>query len=854
LNTPAEFIPPPLLATYRIQLSPGFGFDEAAAVVDSIAALGVSHLYLPPVLEARPGSTHGYDQTDTTRLRAELGGEPAFERLIDAAHAAGLGVMLDVVPNHMAAHHDNPWWFGLLRDGPGSPSDRCFDVAWTQGDEKIVLPVLGAPLKEVIERGELAVVPSPDGGLRVRYFDKFFPVRTDDPALSADTESLSGAALAELLSRQHYELAFWRDGLERINYRRFFDIAELAGLRVEDPMVFEQSHAKLLDLVSRGLIDCVRVDHIDGLRDPLQYLHRLRAALDAAAPSGRAVPVFVEKILAHGEEIPRDWPVDGATGYEFLAAAASLMVRPAGLKALREHAVSTGAGVADFAALAVACKEEAARTVLAPELNRLCRAAAAALADHDAAADGGELSSAALARPMSALSARLGVYRTYADEQGVAASDAARIRRAADAAGATSSIEADTVDNAGAADKHDKALLASLADLLTLSGPFESGAARDAALNVILLWQQFTGPLAAKGIEDTALYRDVACLALNDVGTEPIAHEPRSLIDALTKERVRRPLCLNTTDTHDAKRSEDVRARLAALSHDPAPWTTLLSEALPLLAPPGGGPGPTPRDLSLLFHSALALWPADDAPDARLGERLKAYSLKGAREAKLSTSWTNPVAAYESALEAAVERLLTSPDLADVRRRLGECARASRPLAARLSTASLILKLLFPGVPDVYQGTELRALFLVDPDNRGPVDFAARARLLAEIKRRWKADPAAASTELLENHDSDAAKLFVTWRVLEIRRKLLARHAASPENPISLEAFSITRDGLRFTVAAGSRRCTASIQFSPFKPTPNAAADAEAAHENELLAPGRRSGRSGWASIVGDLA
>lgn len=815
-------------ATYRLQLTPDFGFDAAADIVDYLQSLGISHLYLSPIFEARPGSTHGYDQTDPTRIRGELGGKPAFERLADAARKAGIGILLDIVPNHMAAHHANPWWFGLLRYGPGSEYDRFFDVDWESGDGRIVLPVLGAPLAEVIANGELVVEMDESGGRRVRYFDKLFPLRVDLPATVGLTNP---DALRVLLSKQHFDLMFWRDGLRRINYRRFFDISDLAGIRVEDPLVFEALHAKVLELVSRGQISGLRLDHIDGLRDPLQYLSRLRRSLDAARPESAPIPVFVEKILARGESLPKSWPVDGTTGYEFLAASTALMTESNGVAALRQHAIETGAGVKSFGELATDCKREAAESILKPELARVCRVAETCLQ-----VVGLESDSDTLRRVLTELSVCMPGYRIYADDWGLNPEDLDRIRSAANKAGQRISG-----DKSGETLEH-------LMQLLTLSGPFRSGDARELALNVLRLWQQFTGPLAAKGIEDTALYRDIAFLALNDVGTEPVASDHLAAIHLLARQRDQQLLALNATDTHDAKRSEDVRARLAVLSQNSQIWVLLLDEAIRQVsahASGGSARSPNAADLSLLIHSAFALWPENGSPDKSLADRVTACIIKSAREAKTSTSWTSPNTEYESACRNAVDGLLFSDSLAGVRAKLAAFAIATRPTAAHLSIASVLLKSLFPGTPDWYQGAECRVLSLVDPDNRRPVDFGAHQRLLAEIRERWKADPPAAASEFLQLPDSDRAKLFVTWRALAIRRRLLADGMR-----IVLASCDATPTQWRWTVTAGEHRCLVAANLlpesngnSPARPAP----DRQGLDQISARPPGTRPL---WASVV----
>ncbi|MDP1662833.1 MAG: hypothetical protein Q8L55_13040, partial [Phycisphaerales bacterium] len=624
-----------------------------------------------------------------------------------------------------------------------------------------------------------------------------------------------------LLSHQHYELAFWRDGLKRINYRRFFDIADLAGLRIEDPHVFNQLHTKVIDLATRARIDGVRIDHIDGLADPLQYLTRLRAALNSASPpSPSRLPIFVEKIFAHGETIPDQWPIDGATGYAFLATAAALAVNNDGLAQLRRHALTTGAAPADFPTLARACKREVAATILEPELSRLCRSLQSCIT-----ATGITLDPAHTRQATIDLSACLGVYRTYTDDNGTPASDTLRIHAAASIA-----------DQSPA--------LATLVDLFTLSGPFAQGQHRAAALACARLWQQFTGPLAAKGIEDTALYRDTACPALNDVGTEPVAVDAPAQLRHLAAVRHAAPLAMNATDTHDAKRSEDARARLAALTHNPRAWTNLLDDALPTLTAAydgSAGPPPAPSDLSLILHSAFARWPLDANPSPALAQRLKAYTVKASREAKLATRWTRPDEAYEKACAHAIDRLLFSPHFQPLRQRIEALARLSRHRAARTSIAIATLKTLFPGTPDWYQGSECQTLSLVDPDNRRPVNFDAHRALLDDILRRWNADPSAAAAALLANPDTNAAKLFTTWRALTLRRHLLS-HAPH----LTLDSFTQTNDHWRWTVTAGDLRCTASFYLHNEPPPATSAAEGI----NQLaLAP---EGAHPWAAITLD--
>ncbi len=782
---------PPRLATYRLQLTPAFGFDAAANLTGYLARLGISHLYLSPIFEARPGSSHGYDQTDPGRIREEFGGPRGFERLVRAAHAAGLGVILDIVPNHMAAHHDNPWWFGMLRTGPGAEFDRFFDVDWESGGGRIVLPVLGAPLGELLSRGALEIVSIAARGTCLQYGQRLFPLRPDVTA-----DEAAGARLEALLDAQHYRLAYWRDGLREINYRRFFDVADLAALRVEDRAVFDQSHALTLELVSRGWIDGVRVDHVDGLLDPLEYLRRLRVALDQAAPGADRPLILVEKILASDETLPPDWPVDGTTGYDFLAAASALAVDPVGLVELRRHAAQRLAAPDAFDDLAIACKQEVAASLLGPELDRLCRLAAACFREGGVAFVPDVLRSGIVA-----LSACLRVYRTYADASGMSPGDAARVHAAAQRA-----VSRDPTLSASPT-------LADLVEMLTLRGRFSAATPRDAALRALRSWQQFTGPLAAKGVEDTALYRDVACPALCDVGSEPAPSDAVPRMRSVAADRCRWRASLNATDTHDAKRSEDVRARLAVLSRVPRDWTALLDELIPRLRSALSSElpdPPSPRDLALILHAVFALWPDAGAVDPDLPDRWTAYATKAVRETRQQSSWMEPRADYERACARAIELLFHSPAFAPARARIAWLAASTRPAAARRSLGLVVLKALLPGLPDWYQGAETRVVALVDPDNRRAVDFTARRALLATVAGAWEADPAGAAARFLDSPDSDAAKLFVTWRSLAVRRRLLAAGAE-----LTLQALTASALGWECQVRAGSKVCAAAVELDP---------------------------------------
>jgi (1->4)-alpha-D-glucan 1-alpha-D-glucosylmutase len=639
-------------SSYRVQLSRAFGFAAARAVVPYLADLGVSHLYTSPILRARSGSTHGYDVVDPTQVAPELGGEEGLVELVAALRAAGMGLVVDLVPNHMAATDESPWWVETLRRGPEAEVARVFDIDWEAGGGRVRLPVLGGPLEQVADQVRV------EGGWVV-YHEHRFPL----------------APGTDRLEQQHYELVDWRRAAVDLNYRRFFTVNELVGVRQEDPEVYRMTHATVLRLVAEGLVDGVRVDHIDGLADPAAYLRRLAASVPF---------VVVEKILEDGERLP-DWPVAGTTGYEFLAVADGVLVDQAAAGAFAEGYRDLTGDDPDPAAVALACKRE--------RLERDFGAEVAGVARHlpgDPAAN-----RAAVVE----LAAHLPVYRTYvtttvseADRKVIGAA-AAAVRPALDAAGA-----------AGLA-----RLVAAL--LLELPAP-----------EAVRRFQQLSGPAMAKGVEDTALYRDTRLVARNEVGGNlgRFGRLVAELHRANADREARWPRSVLVTSTHDTKRGEDVRARLAVLSECPDRWWPLADRWTGRLAA-----GVDPADALLLWQTMAGAWPLER-------ERCLAYMEKAVREAGLHTTWTDPDPTYERAVAALVDRAYADPRLlAELEELVAEIAPAGRVKAAGLA----LLRLASPGVPDTYQGTETEQLALVDPDNRRPVPFAADDSLKFRVTR-----------------------------------------------------------------------------------------------------------------------
>ncbi|MCC6832974.1 MAG: malto-oligosyltrehalose synthase [Thermoleophilia bacterium] len=703
------------VSTYRLQLRREFTFADAAAAVPRIAALGVTHLYLSPVLQAVPGSAHGYDVIDHTRISDDLGGEDGLRALARAAHAEGLGIVVDVVPNHVALpvpETANPRLWSLLRDGPRSASARWFDVDRSGQEGAVLLAVLGNRIGRCLADGEITLDASGEEPV-VRYLDHVFPVRPG-------TEDLP---LPELLDAQWYRLAHWRVADEELNYRRFFDVDTLAGVRVDDPEVFDAMHATLLRLHRDGVVDGFRIDHPDGLADPRGYLERLRDATGGAW-------VVVEKILEGDEALPGDWPCAGTTGYEAIARLHELLTDPSGAAPLGATWAAADDTDATFVEAAVRGRRDVLAGPLRAEVNRLVELAAEIcrtdimLRDH---------TRRGLEEALVEMLAAFPVYRAYVRPGEEPAAEAvAAVEEAAEAA-------------AGAVpDRADEVVL--------LSGLALGRAGRDARRDAFCVrFQQTTGPAMAKGVEDTALYRWFPLAALNEVGGDPgVMGAPPDRLHAWARDRAaRHPLAMTALTTHDTKRSEDVRARLLLLAECPPEWAALLDD-LRALSDPHRRPAPPvhPADELLMWQTALGAWPIDAG-------RLSAYMVKALREAKRRSRWTAPDAAYEAAVTGLAQAALADPAVGD---RLGAFAAELHDGWRSNALTQKLLQLTLPGVADTYQGGEALLLTLVDPDNRGPVDHAGLAGRLRALD--------AGGVPL----DLDDEKLLVTSRALRLRR------------------------------------------------------------------------------------
>ncbi len=782
----------PLIATYRLQLNAQFTLHDARVRVPYLQRLGISHLYCSPVLAAQPGSTHGYDVADPTQVSRELGGDEAFLALAEAAHVHGMGLVLDIVPNHMGVGPANPFWDDLLAHGPRSRYASWFDVEWRATTRrlagKVLLPVLGDTLDTVVARDEITVRAS-DQGVRIHYFDHHFPVDPTtlppelelamrDPSARAllpgwTTGAAGRARLRALLARQHYELAFWRLAQRDLNYRRFFDVNELISLRVEQEEVFDATHRLVLQFVADGTIDGLRVDHIDGLLEPRRYLERLRAAVDARRPvagAGARFPILVEKILAADEALRDDWPVDGTTGYEFMTALEDVFIDPAGYERLASSYRSRPSSP-DFYSVAL----DAKRRVLRAALNADVRRIAPMLAKVARRASWPAQSIACYAGAIVELTAVLPVYRTYLDAERSDAGPADRRVLEASFARVRARGEA---DGAGI-DALERALL----------GPWANAApeAARARLAFVLRWQQLTGPAAAKGVEDTALYIYAPLASRNEVGGDPgvpVEGAVARLHARLAERASHHPRSLNATNTHDTKRSADVRSRLDALSENPTGWERRLRRwrrhhrGLRTLV--AGRLAPTRTTDNFIYQALVGLWPIgagvratdDVAWLGELRERLTAYIAKAVREAKVRTSWTDPDAEYEGAITRFIAAMLDRERNA---RFLHDVVLFVHEVAAQghwNAVARLVVHLTAPGTPDLYQGDELPFHALVDPDNRRPVDWARREQTLDQLASLLDPPtdvPPERLADWCSHPGAESFKMYLTARLLHVR-------------------------------------------------------------------------------------
>jgi (1->4)-alpha-D-glucan 1-alpha-D-glucosylmutase len=814
---------PPLvpLATYRLQLSKSFGFDDAATLAPYLKDLGITHLYASPFLKARPGSTHGYDIVDHDSLNPELGGEAAFARLSGALKHHDLGLILDFVPNHMGVGHaDNAWWLDVLEWGPKSPYALFFDIDWNALPHRrhpgVLLPILGRSYGDTLQNGEFELkYDAAAGSFAVWYSDHNLPInprrygemlRTivaaagagDEPAsrqlldladsfrdpsaptyreapalkqrlariecagqviergLSAYRSDSAGgsAALHRLLERQNYRLAYWRVAVSAVNYRRFFDINDLAGLRVEHPATFRAIHPLVARLIADDQLQGLRLDHIDGLRDPAQYTRRLQQLIRKLPRQGHrrdSFYVIVEKILAEDEAMPRFPGVAGTTGYEWLNIISRVLIDESGLAPLERTWRDFTGEHADFPGMLDAAKIRVIDSMLASEFTVLNRALARIAAGHFSTRD---FTIDRLRAALQLYVLEFPVYRTYVTAGGVSSKD----RKTID----------DTIARARARwPGPDPEIFDFLHDAVTLDIAENTSYSAPRVRNFALKLQQFTGPLMAKALEDTTFYRHHRLLALNEVGGDPAASAlSLPAFHELQKKRTETaPHGLTATATHDTKRGEDARARILALSEIADDWHAAVkdwhSRNAALVHHIDGQRRPSKAHEYMIYQALVGAWP--DAIDGEFVSRMQAYALKAAREGKQETSWTNPNRQYETALLNYVRDLLDPTVSAEFLASFGQLASRTTLLGALNSISQLALKALLPGVPDFYQGTEFWDLSLVDPDNRRAVDFGKRRRLATIDLPNW--------SELAQNWRDGRIKLALLRSLLKLRHE-----------------------------------------------------------------------------------
>jgi (1->4)-alpha-D-glucan 1-alpha-D-glucosylmutase len=834
-------------ATYRIQFHLNFRFRDAEQLVPYLHALGITHLYASPRFRARKGSLHGYDVADAARINSELGTEEEFHSLVNRLHHYGMGLLLDIVPNHMAASEENPWWMDLLENGQQSEFASYFDIDWaadTLERSRILLPVLGDSYGRVLENQGVGLHYD-DQGFFIRYYQMRFPIRPETYRqillacleelenaeesvgeirktikraceISSELGAPSGAAasagnarrsqisqlknelwelyrdpgafqkaldrtlrlfngvkgvrrsfdrLDTLLSCQVYRLAYWRRASQEINYRRFFDINELVAIRMDNPEVFEARHAPVFRLMKEGAIDALRIDHIDGLRDPLEYLSTLRTRIEEIGTprDGRPEPyVVVEKIISGAEGLPQEWPVAGTTGYDFVNAANFLLVEPTGYRYLERLYQRLTGDASSFAETWYERKKQVMEQLFGAEIRSLSgRLARLALMDRRAC----DLPFGELQTALKEMTASLPVYRTYVREQGVSKRDLLQLERTIQTARA----------RVGNQIKREvffffRRLFRREPDTVHCSWGREW-------LEFMFRWQTFTSAVMAKGFEDTAFYTHTALVSLNEVGADPFRAEQAFGLEAFHRFNDHRrrhwPRTLNASSTHDTKRSEDVRARIHVLSEIPQQWHTHFrrwsSWNCDKRVTETGRTVPSIGEELLIYQTLLGAWPLEESEMEGFQDRLLAFVTKAAREAKQFTNWLDPNEEHERALRHFVSQILDPSTsrrfLADFRRFQGRIAFHG----ALNSLSQVLLKIAAPGNPDLYQGNELWDFSMTDPDNRRPVDFTSRAVLLESLQQ--PAGDGVKLALLLHNWPDGRVKLFLSNRALEFRRR-----------------------------------------------------------------------------------
>lgn len=864
------------VATYRIQFSREFRFTDAYELVPYLHQLGITDLYSSPRFQPLRGSSHGYDVTSPDRVNPALGSEAEFDDLSERLRNYDLGLLLDIVPNHMAASYENEWWADVLEHGPASTYADYFDIDWHPQITKatflqngrVLVPVLGDMYGDVLQSGQLSLGLE-DSGFYLTYYERRFPI--DPGTYSPLLETCAAVAAAEglgeteaslrelgsfserippregltapqasarfeacrelthrlfllhrddhrtrlaverglvefagqpdrmhgLLERQAYRLAQWRIAAEEINYRRFFDINDLVSLRVELPHVFEARHATIGELVRSGHVTGLRVDHIDGLYEPGDYLDRLQRFLGGSAETP-AVYVVVEKVLGAEEALPQGWPAAGTTGYDFLNVVNDLFLDADGLEQIEQSYLEMTGVRQPFSELCYECNRQAMRQLFAGEVERLTVFLSKLAARHWIARD---LPASELRAALVEITACLPVYRTYATGEGLTVAERGLLERTLQLAkvrmGSSVNVRAWQF----------------LREVLLLEAPSYDPDLQPEYLAFLRRWQQFTGPVMAKGLEDTAFYRRASLISRNEVGGDPLREtppfSPQHVHEFFERREKLWPDTLNATSTHDTKRSEDVRARLNVLSEIPQRWNDTLAawrrRHKALRVPAGGTQIPSPAEETMLYQTLLGVWPlpeeggAGAASSAEFRERIGQFLRKSLREAKLNSDWLAPEEGYESSVLAFAKALLDAPAQSAFRRSFDKLAQLVAYHGAWNSLSQLVVKITAPGVPDFYQGSELWTFQLVDPDNRRPVDYARRREALQALEHVTPRGRRPLAVRLARHWQDGSIKLFVTDAGLNFRRdhsELFAKGNYIPlpaAGPRSASVFAFAR-------------------------------------------------------------
>ncbi len=821
------------LSTYRLQFNAGFGFASARKILPYLAELGISDLYASPIFKARKGSTHGYDVLDQNRINPELGTEEEFEAFLAGLQALSLGLVQDIVPNHMAYDHENAMLTDVLENGRNSDYFDFFDIDWEHPYDsmngRVLAPFLGDFYGKCLEKGDISLRYGREG-FSAGYFDLTFPLKMETygrvltlrieeleeklgsehpdyirflgalyvlkslPAVKNRTARYNqikfvkaivwelysqnetihefvdqnirifnrnpdgpdpSSLLNELLSEQLFRLSFWKVATEEINYRRFFDINDLISLRTQNEKVFTRTHSFILDLAARGHVTGLRIDHVDGLYDPCEYLTRLRLAAGD-------IYITVEKILGSRENLPEDWPVQGTSGYDFLNYVNGLFCQKEHAREFNRLYGRVIGSAPDYREMLTEKKLLILEKRMAGDLDNLTLRLRR-ISSYDRFMS--DITFHGLRRALVEIMAHFPVYRTYADRNGLREECAGYLRKALEEAGKSSPNLANEFQLI------ERFLLLEFEDYITEEE-------KEQWLTFVMRFQQATGPLMAKGFEDTFLYNYNRLISLNDVGGDPdrFGFTVKEFDEYIRRREQQWPHAMNTTATHDTKRGEDVRARINVLSEIPQEWDRTVRRWFRLNArhreKGAGRVIPEKNDEYFLYQTLLGAWVNEESELPEFGERIKDYMIKAIREAKVHTAWLKPDEGYENGIRGFIDRILSAdpgnPFLTDFlpfQRKIAHYGRIN-------SLAQTLIKIAAPGVPDFYQGDELWDLNLVDPDNRRPVDYSKRRSILRDIRKRERTDVSGLIRELLQTPEDGRVKLFLTAGGLGARTKM----------------------------------------------------------------------------------